>query len=107
MARRAAHVDIDHVGAGGFGDPCALCHPVRLAARELNDVRAYSRCLAAQLRHGTTVDEVVAGGHLGNNQSGAERGRQLSKRGIGDARHRREKDPVGEFDIAYFQRLRA
>ena len=28
VARRTAHVDIDDVGAGGFGDPRALRHPV-------------------------------------------------------------------------------
>ena len=39
VARGTAHVDVDDVGAGGLGDPRALRHPVRLAARELNHVR--------------------------------------------------------------------
>ena len=35
---RAAHVDVDDVGAGAFRDARALRHPVRLAAGELHDV---------------------------------------------------------------------
>ena len=53
------------------------------------------------------MNEVIAGGHLGNDESGAERRGQASKGGIGDAGHRREKDPVGDLNIAYFQRLSA
>ena len=40
---RAAHVDVDDVGAGGLGDPRALGHPVRFAAGELHDMRADAR----------------------------------------------------------------
>ena len=107
MARRAAHIDVDDVGAGGFGDPGALRHPVRLAARELHDMRADAGGLAAQKRHRPAVHELVAGDHLRDDQSGAESGGKPSKGRIGDAGHRRQKNPVGDSNIAYFQRLRA
>ena len=107
VARRTAHVDIDDVGAGGFGDPRALRHPVRLAAGELHDMRADAGRLAAQPRHRPAVDEIVAGGHFGDDEAGAEARGQTSKRRIGDPRHRREKDPVGDRNIAYFQWLKA
>jgi hypothetical protein len=70
-------------------------------------MRTYSGCLATQPRHWATVGEIVAGGHFGDDKAGAKGRRQTSKGCIGDARHRREKDPVGELNIAYFQRLRA
>src|SRR5216684_7636185 len=107
MARRTAHVDIDNFGACGFGDPRAFRHPFDLAARELNHMRTYSGGLATQPRHWATIDEVIAGGHLGNDESGAKRCGQTSKGCIGDARHWREEDPVGDLNVAYFQRLRA
>jgi hypothetical protein len=107
VAGRTAHIDIDDVGARGFGDPRALRHPAGFAARELNDMRAYSGCLAAQTRHRTTVDKIVAGGHFRNHKAGAKGCRQTSKGCVGDAGHGREKNPVGDLNIAYFQRLRA
>jgi hypothetical protein len=64
MTRRTAHIDIDDVGAGRFRNPCALRHPMRLATRELNDVRSDAGGLAAQKRHRPAVHEFVAGGHL-------------------------------------------
>jgi hypothetical protein len=47
--------------------------------------------------------QIVACGHFGDHESGAKLCGQPSKRCIGDAGHRREKDPVGELNIAYFQ----
>ena len=76
-----------------------------LAAGELNDMRADAGRLAAQPRHRTSLSEVIAGGHLGDDESRAKGCGQTPKRGIGDARHRREKYPVGDFNIAYFQWL--
>jgi hypothetical protein len=107
MTRRATHVDIDNVSAGGFGDPRAFRHPPLLAAGELHDMRTDSGGLAAQPRHRAAVDEIIAGGHFGNDESGAKGSGQASKGCIGDARHGREKNPVGDFNVAYFQRLRA
>gem|GEM_PF-1864756 len=69
-------------------------------------MRTYSGRLASQPRHWATIDEVIAGGHFGNHESGAKCGGQTSKRCIGDARHWRENDPIGDPNIAYFQWLR-
>jgi hypothetical protein len=49
------------------------------------------------------MDEVIAGGHLGHYESGAKGCGETSKRGIGNARHRGKKDPVGDLNVAYFQ----
>jgi len=69
-------------------------------------MRTYSGRLASQPRHWATIDEVITGGHFGNDESGAKCCGQTSEGCIGDAGHRREKDPVGDLNIAYFQRLR-
>ena len=102
VARGAAHVDIDDVGAGGFGDARAFRHPMRFAACELNDVRPYPGRLASQNRHRPAMDEIVAGGHFGNDEAGAKRGCEPPKRRVGNPRHRRQQDPVSDLDIANF-----
>ena len=107
VPRRAAHVDVDDVGAGGFRDPRALGHPVRLATRQLDHVRTDPGRFAAQLRHRAAVHQIVAGGHFGDHESGAEGRGQTSKGRVGDARHRRQKDPVRDGNIAYLQWLKA
>jgi hypothetical protein len=53
------------------------------------------------------MHEVVAGGHLGNDESRPEGGGLASKRGIGDAGHRRQENPVGDRNITYFQHFMA
>jgi hypothetical protein len=70
-------------------------------------MRTYSGRLTPQPRHWATVHQILAGGHLGNYKPGAKCCGQASKGNIGDARHRREKDPVGDLNIAYFQRLKS
>ncbi len=80
---------------------------MRLATRELNDVRSDAGCLAAQKRHRPAVHEFVAGGHLRDDQSSAEGGGKASKGSISDAGHRRQENPVGDSNLAYFQRLSA
>jgi hypothetical protein len=49
------------------------------------------------------MGEILTGGHLRHHQARAERCGEASKGGIGDAGHRREKNPVGDGNIAYFQ----
>ncbi len=107
MPRRTAHVDVDDVGAGRFRDPRAFGHPVALAAGELHDMGANAGCLTTKPGHRLAVYEVIAGGHLGYNEPGAKARGQTPERGVGDAGHRREENPVGELNVAYFQRLRA
>ena len=46
-------------------------------------------------------------GHLGYNESCAKARGQTPERCVGNAGHRREENPVGELNVAYFQRLRA
>jgi hypothetical protein len=70
-------------------------------------MRTDAGSLTAQKRHRPAVHELVAGGHLRDDQSGAEGGGKTSKGSIGDAGHRRQKDPVGDSNLAYFQQLRA
>jgi hypothetical protein len=74
-----------------------------LAPRKLNDVGSDPGRLAAQPGHRPAMHEIVAGGHLGNHQSSPKGGSKASKGGVGDARHRREENPVGDRNIAYLQ----
>ena len=53
------------------------------------------------------MDEVIAGGHFGDDEPSAKRCSQASKGCIGDARYRREKDPIADLNATYFQWLRA
>ena len=107
VACRTTHIDIDNFSTRRFRDAGAFGHPPDLTARELNNVRAYSGGLAAQPRHGSSVDEIVAGSHFRDDQSGPQRCGQASKGGIRDTRHWRKKNPVSELNIAYFQWLKA
>jgi len=85
VAGGATHIDIDDFGPTGFGDTRAFRHPFGLATRELDDVRPYSGCLASQQRHRPAIDEIIAGCHFGNDESGPERSRETPKRRIGNA----------------------
>jgi hypothetical protein len=53
------------------------------------------------------MHEIVAGGHLGDDESRPKGGGKASKGDIGNAGHRRQKNPVGDRNVAYLQRLRA
>ena len=61
--------------------------------------------LAAQPRHRPAVDEVVAGGHFGNDEPGAQCRGQTAERRIGDARHRREKTRLASVISPIFKAL--
>ena len=58
MLGRAAHIDVDDVGAGGFSDACALRHPVRFAARELNGVDGNPAPVGAKHRVATAIGKL-------------------------------------------------
>ena len=68
---------------------------------------ANSGGLSTQPRHWSTSGELVAGGHLGDHQPRPKRRGQTSERCVGNAGHWREKDPIGDPNATYFQRLRA
>jgi hypothetical protein len=78
---------------------------MRLTARELNDMRPDAGRFAAQLRNRTAADEIIARGHFGHHEARPESCRDPSKGSIGDAGHRRQENPVGDRNVAYFQRL--
>ena len=99
MASGTTHVDVNDVGACGLCDPRAFCHPVSLAAGKLNDVRSAARGLAAENGHGPSANEIVAGGHFGNDQPRPQCFGKTAERPVGDPRHRRQKNPVGDRNI--------
>ena len=70
-----------------FGDARALRHPARLAAGELNDMNAGALSFGAQHSIAAAFDQGIAGGHLGDDEAGAELRHQSTERRIGDARH--------------------
>jgi hypothetical protein len=78
-----------------------------LATGKLNDVGSDAGGLAAQHGHRPAINEVVAGGHFGNDESRSKGGGLASERSIGDAGHRRQENPVGNRNIAYLQHLMA
>jgi hypothetical protein len=69
-------------------------------------MRTYAGCLASQPRHWAAVHEIIAGGHFGDDEPGTKPRGQPSEWCIGDAGHWREKNPVGDCNIAYFQWLK-
>ena len=51
------------------------------------------------------LGEFAARHHLGDDQAGAMRVGAQAERLVGDARHRRQEDPVADCDAADIQRL--
>ena len=100
MAGGTTHVDVDDVRPRRFGDTGPLRHPAGLAARQLHDMGAAAGGLRAQQRHWPAAHQIVAGRHLGNHQTGAEPLDLPPERDVGDPGHRRQHDPVGDFDGA-------
>ena len=91
---RTAHVDVDDLGARAFGDARALRHPARLAAGKLDNVDADTLSFGAQHSIAAAFDQRIACGHFGDDKTGAKLRYQTTKRGIGDARHRRQHDVI-------------
>ena len=78
---RAAHVDVDDVGAGVGRGPGALGHPVRLAAGELDDMGAVAGALGPEQRLGVADRQLVSGHHFRDDQPGADRRAPASRNG--------------------------
>ena len=104
VARRAAHVDINDVSASGLRDPRAFGHPMCLTAGELNDMRAEPGRLRPEQGHRPSPRQIVAGGHLRDDQPRAKRCHLPAERHVRNPRHRREQHPIGDFDIANLER---
>jgi len=109
VARGTAHIDVDDFGSSRFGNPGAFGHPPDLAACKLDDHAGLCRWLRiATATFGRTVDEIIAGGHLGNDEarpqvprSDVETGRPVTP-DIGG-----QESPVSDPNIAYCQWLKA
>ncbi len=99
MTRRATHVDVDDVGAGSFRDAGAFGHPVRLAARELHDMKRVAVALGTQNRARVSLHQILARRHLGDDKTGPKSGSQSPERRVGHAGHRRKNDVVGQCNI--------
>ena len=79
-----------------LGDARALGHPARLAAGKLYDegLAVAAPCLAPRLV--ALGDQMLAGDHLGDHETGPQSVRQTAKREVGDARHGRQQYGVGQ-----------
>ena len=92
LARRAAHVDVDDVGAQSLA-PCARPSAIQRASQPASCMTKGARFAAncAVARAVALADQVLAGHHLGDDQAGAQAMRQAAERQVGDARHRRQQ----------------
>jgi hypothetical protein len=77
------------------------------AAGQLDNMRPDAGRFAAQPRHRPATGEFVTGSHLRYHQARAKRGGEASEGGIGNAGHRRQKNPIGDSNVTYFQYLTA
>ena len=102
---RAAHVDVDDVGALARRDARGLGHVVGLAAGKLHHVDRQARMADTGGAALPALGELAARHHLGNDQSGAVPIGAQAEGLVGDARHRRQEHPVADFDAADIQRL--
>ena len=95
LSRRAAHIDVDDVGARRVGEARARLHPARLAAGELDD-EGEDLAVALGLANGfgAAPDKLLAGGHLRDHEPCAEPRDRAPERQVGDARQGRQRDVV-------------
>ena len=91
LAGRAAHVDVDDVGAQISRHARPFCHPARLAARQLYDERSKIPANRAFAGVVAVVDQVLARHHFGGNEAGAQNMGDPSERKVCHARHGREQ----------------
>jgi hypothetical protein len=97
LLRRAAHVDVDDLGAVVDVVARRLGHHRRVGAGDLHADRldlALVVGTSARLRR--TVKQRVRGHHLGHRHARAQSLAQLAERPIGDARHGRDDQVVAE-----------
>ena len=89
--RRAAHIDVEEIGAGGFEPARAFRERLGLAPGKLYRVGGEAGGFGTQMRLFTAGDQFVACHHFRNHQTRAEAVRQPPERRIGNARHRRQE----------------
>jgi hypothetical protein len=97
---RAAHIDVDNIGAGIFGDARAFRHPARFATGQLDDMQSRAMILDAPVRVALAVRQRGRCCHFGDHQAGAQARGQASERSIGHAGHRRQKHRIWRRDWA-------
>ena len=96
LAGRAAHVDVDDVGAQLFRHARPFRHPARLAARQLYDERSKIPANCPFAHAVTVLDQVLARHHLRGDEGGAQKMRLAAERQVGHARHRRQQHVAGQ-----------
>ncbi len=105
MACRAAHVDVDDIGAGRLRHAGTLGHPMCLAAGELHHMRPDAAGFAAQPGHPAPAHQIVARGHLGDHEPCPQLGGEPPERRVGYPGHRRQEGAVPQRNLTDFQRL--
>ncbi len=96
LAHRAAHVDVDHLGAALGDDRRGGAHRVRVMAEQLDRERMLVGMDAQELAvgAGVAVLEPEARDHLGDGETGPVALRLQAHEPVADARKRREHEPV-------------
>ncbi len=98
---RAAHVDVDEVGAGGLRHPRAPRHPFGAAADELDHGERQAVADRGAAHHvGAAGGEELARHHLGRDIGGAEARGGAAERQVRHAGHRRGQDAAADGDAA-------
>ena len=93
LGHRAAHVDVDDIGAGRLRHPGRLRHHPGVAPHQVHrDRRLIPIEVHQPERFPMPADERLAADHLGAGQPGAELPSDLSEGRVGDARHRGDVD---------------
>ena len=69
---RAAHVDVDDVGAGAFRDARAFGHPARFASGQLHDVQPEPLAVEPALRVAPAFGQRRTRDHFGDDRAGAQ-----------------------------------
>ena len=70
---RAAHIDVDDVGAQFLGHAGPFCHPARFATRQLDDEGSKIPANCPLARSVALTDQMLAGHHLGHHEPRAQR----------------------------------
>ena len=106
LRHRAAHVDVDDVGAHALDDAGSISHLCGIAAEDLDGDRPFFLGVLGVLERAVDApDEPFGADHLGDDQTAAPLAlHQAAKRGVGHAGHRRDTDGRGERDLADLRR---
>jgi hypothetical protein len=96
----AAHVYVDHRGAGVLRKARRFRHDIRVAAGDLHHMEPRSRALCFQPVGGIAAGVTAGGEHFRNCKRGAEVARETTHAEVGNPRHGREKRAPIEMESA-------